>query len=321
MGMSLLQETKLVANKVAYYKDAEKLRLTDKEVIAMAAKDYASAVDTIEIIEKYYSTLLNAAELVEDLRNQQNRYMAVLMMKFWYQMGKMHEKCKEVTLYTRGDYYDKLYYCIDTACRSQGWTRPDEKGNYPHPQACINQAIATRGSAEIRYQSNRDIHKANINAASLDTPINGTESDDNEVTLGDMLADEARPSDQGSAAIVVQQYVGCGKLVDAIIIDNIAYGNSTKVTSESDTYTDSEGATIKVTKNYNEFWSFRLVRLLNSLDDDYADYFMHKYKVGKLELRAALDAISKYNNQKLYKQIDSCREDLKKLFLAGMIRL
>lgn len=303
--VDLLKETKLIAETVDYYKNAKILKLDDKEVIERAANDYCDACDNNDEIGK-------------------NKYMAVLMMKFWYQMANMHNKCKSVTLLEYEDYYDRLYYCINTACEPQlrAWRRLEANGKAKYnAQQCINQTIGSRGAAEILYQSNLDKAKANINTASLDSPINGGDSDDKETTLADVIAAEEKPIGSGGVEEIVQMYVQNGKLVEAIIIDNMAFGETTRTVKASETYTDFEGNEVKVSRNYSEFWAFKLVKLLNSLDDDYCDRFVQKYGVKAPELAAAMQAIRKANNQKLYKQVDSCRAGLAQQLASGRIVL
>ena len=306
----LLKETKKVADLVDYYKNAAELNLSDRAVVTRAADDYCKAVDANDEVGK-------------------NQYMAVLMMKFWYQIANMQRVCKNVTLLEYGDYYDVLYRCIDVACTYRAWQNPEKNTN---AQACINATIASRGKAEILYQSNLDKNRANINKSSLDKAILPS-SDDHEVTLGDVIADEDTKNPGYVARSVVQMYVDEGRLVDAVILDNIAFDDSTKTVKDTKNVTvheysknqagDLEDTTknIKVTTEIREFWAYRLVRILNGLTDDYYTNFAKKYSVNVPELKAVAQTLSTMNNQKLYRQVDGCRADLAKRYVAGMTQL
>ena len=77
---------------------------------------------------------------------------------------------------------------------------------------------------------------------------------------------------------------------------------------------DDEGKSYKYTQHTSEFWPFKCVQILSNLPDDYADYFCKHYKVVVKELEAALSAIRKANNQKLYKYLDKTLSDTKQMF-------
>lgn len=294
--MNLLNDTKAVAKTVSYFANPAELgefstaAERDRAIIQRAADDYCDAADANDEAGK-------------------NKFMAVLMVKFWREIGKMQRKCKAVTLLEYGDYFSKLFYCIDTAMGYRAWR---DETKHTNAQACINSTIASRGAAEILYQSNLQMNKANINTASLDTPING-DSDDKETTLADTIAAGDEP---GFSKVdgVIQMYVDENKLVEAIVIDTIANNDTLKITSESTTYTclekniktgEMEEVEYKGKMNYSEFWRYRTAQLLMNLPDNYEKLFAARFKVAAEALSAAVNAFRTAKNQKVYKYLDN----------------
>ena len=301
--MNLLNETRAVAKRVSYFANPAELgefstaAERDRAIIQRAADDYCAAVDANDDDGK-------------------NKFMAVLLVKFWREIGKMQRKCKAVKLLEYGDYFSKLYYCIDTAMSYRAWK---DETKHTNAQACINSTIASRGAAEILYQSNLQMNKANINCASLDTPING-DSDDKETSLADTIASTEIVGPFSKADDVIQMYVDKNKLVEAIVIDTIANNDTLKITSETATYTclekniktgEMEEVEYKGKTNYAEFWRYRTAQLLMNLPDNYEKLFAARFKVAAEALEAAVNAFRTAKNQKVYKYLDNTLADMR----------
>ena len=95
------------------------------------------------------------------------------------------------------------------------------------------------------------------------------------------------------------------RLVEAIIVDIIAFGDAEKITKHVKYGVDENGEKVKYTTYTREFWKFKAVQILSNLSDDYQRYFSDNYLVNKSALDSALNMLKKANNQKLYKQINS----------------
>ena len=245
-----------------------------------------------------------------DERNK-NKYIAGLMLRFWYVISKLKERSPIKGLdYT--DFYSWLYEAIEYACKYRAWQDPTKKIN---AQQCINQCIET-----IRMQKYYDLNlhknKLNVNTYSLDAPC----EEDCKLTLLDTIADENYEDDIDyqngveTAYGLIQHCVDKKKLVEAIILDTIAFNDVHKVTKKVVKTVDDEGHSYKYTQHTSEFWPFKCVQILSNLPDNYADYFCKHYKVVVKELEAALGAIRKANNQKLYKYLDKTLSDTKQMF-------
>ena len=268
----------------------------------------ASGRDVIQVmLDKYCEAKDN-----NDERNK-NKYIAGLMLRFWYVISKLKERSPIQGLdYT--DFYAWLYEAIEYACEYRAWQDPTKKIN---AQQAINQCIETIRSQHY-YDLNLQKNKANINTYSLESPLD----DDNKTTLLDTLADEEleeleRQRDGNSAAYdLIQTCINKKKLVEAIILDTIAFNDVQKVTKTVVKTVDDEGNSYKHTRQTSEFWPYKCVQILSNLPEDYATYFCEHYNVITEELFAALGAIRKANNQKLYKFLDKTIESTRELVVS-----
>ena len=133
--------------------------------------------------------------------------------------------------------------------------------------------------------------------------------DDGEATLLDTIVDESVESERefhesSSAAVsLIQSCINNKKIVEAIILDTIAFNDVQKTTKKMVKTVDSDGNNVKYSQTYSEFWSFRCVQILSNLPVDYASYFKKHYRVLEPELNAAIAAIRAANNQKLYRYL------------------
>lgn len=231
--------------------------------------------------------------------------IAALLLMFWPESHKMKAKCAGVSDYEDDDFVQHLYLCIQTACDYAAW-----KDGHTTAEACIRSAIASRGAAAILYESNLDIHKANSNTMNLD----GLVADDNERTaFVDTLQDErAQDFDEElEVESIIQSYINQNKVVEAIILDNIAFNDVEKVSKETIKVIGDDGVEKKYTQYSREFWPYKLAQLLSALPADYCNYFTRRYSVDKNLFNAALNNISSLNSKKLYTSIERTIESLR----------
>lgn len=273
------------------YEDGVDYTESGREVIQLMMDRYCEAKDN------------------NDSKNK-NKYIAGIMLRFWHVINKLKEKSPIQGL-DYSDYFSWLYEAIEYACKYRAWQNPEKKTN---AQQCINQCIET-----IRLQKYYDLNlqknKSNVNTYSLEAEL----SDDGRTTLLDTLVDEEalekeRLETGTSVAIdLIQTCINKKKIVEAIILDTIAFNDVQKVEKEVIKVVDEEGKTHRHVKHTSEFWPYKCVQILSNLPEDYADYFCTHYRVVVQELEAALGAIRKANNQKLYKYLNSCLESTKQL--------
>lgn len=227
-----------------------------------------------------------------------NKYIAGIMLRFWHVINKLKEKSPIQGL-DYSDYFSWLYEAIEYACKYRKWQDPANKIN---AQQCINQCIETIRLQKY-YDFNLQKNKANVNTYSLEA----TFEEDGKTTLLDTLVDEEalereRLESGASAAYdIIQSCINKKKLVEAIILDTIAFNDVQKVEKHVVKGIDENGEPFKYTKHTSEFWPYKCVQLLSNLPEDYAEYFCTHYNVVVQEIEAAILAIRKSNNQKLYK--------------------
>jgi hypothetical protein len=148
----------------------------------------------------------------------------------------------------------------------------------------------------------------------LETPAGGDETDGVTRTIGHMIEaeDALEPLASDYAAIsLVQNYINRDKIVEAILIDNIAFNDVQRyykqtVKTESGKYTDVS----------SEFHPYRLVQIVSKLPKEYKYEFMHKYKISEEKLDAVLAYVDKSNNQRLYKLLRNCLAELRTSYAA-----
>lgn len=245
----------------------------------------------------------------------QNKYISGLMLRFWYKIKELKESAATISGLDYADFAQLLFAEIHRACMDAPWRKP---GSTVNAQQVINQCIASRIVPALYYEANLQKNKANMNTYSLEMELD----EEGRTTLMDTLVDETnleeRRAREGTdfAVSLIQTYINRKKIVEAIILDTIAFNDSSKVTKKVVKETNAEGNEVKYTRYTTEFWRSRCVKLLSALPDNYSEYFRKHYHVVEAELTAALNAIRQANNQKLYKFVDNTLVNAKEACVA-----
>ncbi len=235
-------------------------------------------------------------------------YISALILRFWYTIDKMYKNNTVAPCLEYEDFFWWLYEAIEYACKYRGWQDPTKNLN---AKQCINKCIDT-----IKLQKYYDLRldkKKTVNyCVSMDTPIGG-DGDDASKTLGDTLEYEEDGYDSSSADIMmlVQSYINRNKIIEAILIDNIAFNDVQKHFKKVVKTTTVEGDTVRYAEHSSEFWPYKLVQIVSKLPETYKKTFMERYNVSEEKLSAVLDVIGKSTNQKLYRWLDKCLVELK----------
>ena len=253
------------------------------------ADAYCDAVDT------------NNAEL-KDI------YISALILRFWYTIDKMYKSNTVAPCLEYEDFFWWLYEAIEYACKYRGWRDSTKNLN---AQQCINQCINTI-KLQKYYDLRLDKNKTVNFCTSMDAPIYGSE-DDEAKTLGDMLESDDCVDDTSTddMILLVQNYINRNKIIEAILIDNIAFNDVQKHYKKTVKTKNAEGETIRYTEHSSEFWPYKLVQIVSKLPASYKKNFMKRYSISEEKLTTVLDVIDRANNQKLYKYLRSCLEELK----------
>ena len=260
------------------------------------------------MFDTYCAALDSGDEATKD------KYIARIILRFWAKINKIYTSNKNACASIE-DAYDILIDAINYNCYYRGWQNPDKKIN---AQQALNKCISTI-ILQRHYDNRLDKNKANFNCVSLDAPANlDNFNDGDEVqTLMDKLETESTTDVEAQTDIavesIVQDYINKDKIVEAIIIDTIAFQDTIKRTSETEKITDEEtGETKRETTHYIEFWPYKAVQYLSKLPESYEDYFKNKYQVREIVFDKAIEAVRAANNQKLYKYVNRTLGDLRK---------
>lgn len=274
----------------------EQFKAAAKQLKAEEGVDYTEkGRDVIQLMLDRYCLAKDTND-----EHRKNLYISGLMLRFWYVISKLQARSPIPGL-EYNDFMDWLYEAIEYACKYRAWQDPTKRVN---AQQAINQCIETI-RVQKYYDLNLQKNKVNQMTFSLDAEFD----DDGESTLLDTLVDEdyetEREYNEGAEAAyaLVQSCIDRKKIVEAIILDTIAFNDTQKVTKKVIKGVDFEGNPTKYTQTSSEFWSFRCVQILSNLPVDYASYFKKHYQVLEPELEAALAAIRAANNQKLYRYL------------------
>lgn len=280
------------------------LNETKKDLIAQArklVKPYEQySID--ELADAYCDATDTNNEALKDI------YVSALILRFWYTIDKMYKANTVAPCLEYEDFFWWLYEAIEYACKYRGWRDPAKKLN---AQQCINKCIDTI-KLQKYYDLRLDKKKAVNYCTSMDAPIVG-DSDDEAKTLGDMLEDEDSGFDTSTddVMMLVQSYINRNKIIEAILIDNIAFNDVQKHYKKTVKTKNVDGEDFKYTEHSSEFWPYKLVQIVSKLPATYKSSFMTRYRISEEKLTTVLDVIDRANNQKLYRYLEKTLAELK----------
>lgn len=283
------------------------LNATKKDLIYYAhklAKPYESySID--ELANAYCDAFDNNNETLK------NVYISALILRFWSKIDKMYKANTVAPSLERTDFFWWLYEAIEYACRYRGWKDPTKNLN---AQQCINKCIETI-KLQKYYDLRLDKHKAVNHCCSMDASIDEN-NDGGKRTLADVLEADDCTEDTSviDMTILVQSYINRNKIVEAILIDNIAFNDVQKHFKRTVKTTNADGEVYRYTEHSSEFWPFRLIQIVNKLPTTYKDSFLERYDIKEEKLNAVLNTISKANNQKLYRYLRALLSELKESY-------
>ena len=238
-------------------------------------------------------------------------YISALILRFWSKIDKMYKNNTVAPSLEYEDFFWWLYEAIEYACKYRGWQDPTKKLN---AQQCINKCIETI-KLQKYYNLRLDKNKAVNYCYSMNTPMSG-DGDDAEKTLGDLLEDEEGCYDSSTDDVImlVQSYINRNKIVEAILIDNIAFNDVQKHHKKVVKATAIDGEAYKYTEHSSEFWPYKLVQIVSKLPATYKKDFMAKYRMSDEKLTAVLDVIDNSTNQKIYRYLSNTLAELKETY-------
>jgi hypothetical protein len=255
-----------------------------------------------ELADAYCDAVDASNETLKDV------YISALILRFWYTIDKMHNANTVAPSLEYEDFFWWLYEAIEYACKYRGWRDATKKLN---AQQCINKCIETI-KLQKYYNLRLDKNKTVNHCSSLDAPIGGEDTESGK-SLVDVLESEERLDEQGTddAIRLVQSYINHNKIIEAILLDNIAFNDVQRHYKRVVKTTNAAGDTVRYTEHSSEFWPYRLIQLVSKLPDSYKAEFLSRYSISDDKLSAVLDVISRANNQKLYRYLDKTLNELR----------
>lgn len=256
----------------------------------------------IEVVERMANGFLKAREAGDS--RAMDKFISGLMLRFWNSTVGEPDPDEAVS---------QLYRSLEYAFKYKAWLDPTKNVS---AQQAIKQCIKTIKRQDI-YDNNLDKHKANFIHTSLDTPISESDNTSAQSTVGDLVMDEDdrdfrdRSEAETAAIALIQHYINNKKLVEAIILDTIAFNEVEKVTKKVVNGKDPDGKPRKFTQTYREFWPYRAVQILSKLPASFEADFSQKYHFNPVEFEKALAAIRSANNQKLYRYLRAALTEAK----------
>ena len=262
-----------------------------------------------ELADAYCDAVDNNKKLEKDI------YISALILRFWFTIDKMYKSNTVVPSLEYEDFYCWLYEAIEYACKYRGWKDPNKHLN---AQQCINKCINTI-KLQKYYDLRLDKRKIINHTVSLSAPVGGESETDADKTIGDTLEAEQSIEDYTSAegAIsLIQSYINNNKLIEAVLLDNIAFNDVQRHFKKVIKTKNAEGKDFKYTEYSSEFWPYQLVKIVSKLPASYKRYFQSRYRISEDKLNACLDVIHKANTQKLYKYLRNTLSELKTTYAA-----
>jgi hypothetical protein len=260
-----------------------------------------------ELADAYCDAVDSGNETLKDI------YISALVLRFWYKIDKMYKSNTVAPSLEYEDFFWWLYEAIEYACKYRGWRDADKKLN---AQQCINKCIDTI-KLQKYYNLRLDKNKTVNYTVSMDAPIGG-DSDDKAMTISDMLEAEESWDDHSAddVMILVQNYINRDKIVEAILIDNIAFNDVNRHYKKTIKVENANGGHYKYVEHSSEFHPYRLVQIVSKLPEEYKYEFMSKYKISEEKLDSVLAYVDRSNNQRIYKLLGNCLAELRASYAA-----
>ncbi len=241
-----------------------------------------------------------------------NVYISALILRFWYTIDKMYKANTVAPSLEHEDFFWWLYEAIEYACKYRGWRDTDKKLN---AQQCINKCIDTI-KLQKYYDLRLDKRKTVNHCCSIDASI-GEDLEGGHRTLADILESEDNLDDcyaDDDAIMLIQSYINRNKIIEAILLDNIAFNDVQRHFKKTIKTKNADGEAIRYVEHSSEFWPYRLVQIVSKLPSEYKHYFLDRYSITEDKLSAILDVIGRANNQKLYRYLRQTLAELRQSY-------
>lgn len=280
------------------------------DTIEMLWNDFKAAV---EILPKPYleytitermDNLCKAREAGDEV--MENAWFSSVMLNYKPMIMKLYKQHHLALKLELIDFIDWFQGAIMQAVENKSWQDNSKNCN---AGTVITQIVNTRYLAAAYYESNLAIHKANFATVSLDATLD-SETEDTRLDL--LESNFENPADQyNSVVAIIQKLLNENRIIEAIIVETIAFNDCMKVESKTVKETDDEGNLKKYKSISSSFWPYRVVQILSNLPANYADYFTNKFSVDKKKFEVSLQKIRTTSNPKLYDFLEGTQNYLR----------
>lgn len=277
-------------------------------------KTYVDAAQGVPWESMNKNDLFNLYIKNEDDEVLANKYFAAIVCRYWYLIFTNYEKSKNsVDIYTC---YEWVTHAVLSVLRRRAWLNPESTVyNDPNgPDKCLNQSVCSHRLG-FYQSSNTDKKRTNYNTVSCEELYE---------TFGESskALREEEPSyteDVDDIESLVTNLVSHNRLLEALIIDNIVYGecfkskttkaighmsvNKTIVNEDGDEEEVSDVEEYKYDKVNHKFSQKMLNSSLRDLDDSYSEYFSEKYLTDKNCILDCIGKIKGMTNSQLNKVV------------------
>ena len=236
-------------------------------------------------------------------------YFAALVLRYWYKIYEWKSNSASLGLPIE-TFVEWLEDSLLIALKYRAWRIPGNSlYNDPNgPDKAINRScFSTRGR---EYQcANKDKRKSNTQTISMESIV-----DDNGKPVEYLGSKPAREVD--GAKELVEIFLGNNKLLEALIVDGVAYQDSFKTTKVSikQEGINSQGQTVmkRYSKETDMFDMRKLVKHLSTIDTNFIrDYFCSTYFISPEKGEEILSRVSEMSNPKWYKCIQKTFLEIK----------
>lgn len=230
----------------------------------------------------------------EGNENLRNAYISALMVRYWHMIPLLYEQSKSCRVEME-DMVSWVYESFEKAFQYRSWKdsskeiSKDPKG----AEKCFNQCITSTRQRWYKH-FNQKCRRGNFVSESLDEHLEKGDS-----VLFDNEVEDNRKDIQ--IKMSVSSLVEQGRLLDAIVVDAIAYQdvfveNSTTINTGE---VDEEGEPIEYTKCTSTFSEVKLGQHLKSINDTLINYYVNEYGMNREEVSDLASRLGSYNRNKL----------------------
>lgn len=253
----------------------------------------------------------DADEAGDDIKRSQ--YLSALMLRYWYKIYEWYKNSSTLRLEIE-DYVYWLADAFDLAFKYRRWRDPKDKlYNDPNgPDKVFKKACATI-RVRAYYNANLDKRKINYLVDSLDASIEA---------CGDAVENNSKLIEDYSKGSPIKDIIALlikqNKIIDALIIDGIAFHNSTKVIK---TVNKKVNALNEAEKSISYCHSFSQRLLTQHLKEiagssglerkNLISYFENSYDLNTSELDTAFSKITTLSSNQLSNKIKKLLDSIK----------